>query len=326
MKNSMIVIMLILIMAGCKKDHPDNNNNNNNNNRGHLILKMSYHSGAKKTGGKVAGKARSDTLYNQFGDYITSISPTVFIGKFLDMRLINYTDGQSMGNYGFNVIDNNVPIDSSNRLADFSSNASVNFDLDLDKLHLEGSIASFNLFVFIYLYFYQEFELPLPYEQIAHLPFLEFGSNNTLMGFDSWWIGGNRTGRMIKGSSDPFLAPVFDSTWTGFNGNFPMMPKNFVFGSTDSTYIFHSPVSHQSSIHNPLGQEGYIIRSNAYNPVSFQLPAAEETETVNGSMTFNTQNLIQIYAGADNIPYTSDDIFVYAPRFWERLSITMSAN
>jgi len=42
-------------------------------------------------------------------------------------------------------------------------------------------------------------------------------------------------------------------------------------------------------------------------------------------MTFDINNLIQIYAGADNIPYTSDDIFVYAPRFWERLSVNLSA-
>jgi hypothetical protein len=40
-------------------------------------------------------------------------------------------------------------------------------------------------------------------------------------------------------------------------------------------------------------------------------------------MTYCINNLIQIYAGQDNIPYTSDDIFVYAPNFWERLSVSL---
>jgi hypothetical protein len=40
-------------------------------------------------------------------------------------------------------------------------------------------------------------------------------------------------------------------------------------------------------------------------------------------MSFNTTDLIHIYAGADNIPYTADDIFVYAPYFWERISVIL---
>lgn len=38
-------------------------------------------------------------------------------------------------------------------------------------------------------------------------------------------------------------------------------------------------------------------------------------------MTFDTNNIIQVYAGAGNKPYTPDDISVYAPKYWERLFI-----
>jgi hypothetical protein len=40
-------------------------------------------------------------------------------------------------------------------------------------------------------------------------------------------------------------------------------------------------------------------------------------------MIFDTHNLIQIYAGEDNIPYTSDDVFIYAPNFWERIQVSV---
>lgn len=326
MKKILCFLTLIFIITGCKKDN--NNNNNNNNNGGKLILNMSYHSFGEKTVEKNKFvNTNLDTLYTHLGDYITSISPTVFIGKFLDMRLQNWNKADTMWNYGFNIIDNNTPIDSSNRLADFSSNASVNFNLDSSATP-PGFNGTFNIFVFIQLFFYQEFELPEQYNAITDLPYLDFGSNNILNNFDSWTIGGNRTGLSIKGGSEPFLAPIFDSTWTGFNGYFPPVPKTFVLGSCDSTYLYFSSNSGQNaqSIDNPLGQGGYIIRSNAFNNITLQSPTNGETKTVYGSMNFNTSCLIQVYAGNDNVPYTSDDVFVYAPNFWERLSVKMTIN
>jgi len=41
-------------------------------------------------------------------------------------------------------------------------------------------------------------------------------------------------------------------------------------------------------------------------------------------MNFNITELIQIYAGKDNIPYTFDDVFVYAPKFRERISVILN--
>jgi hypothetical protein len=63
-----------------------------------------------------------------------------------------------------------------------------------------------------------------------------------------------------------------------------------------------------------------IIRSDRYVNTTYHAPDAGETLTMSGTVIFNTTNLIQVYAGADNIPYTSDDVFVYAPKFWERIS------
>jgi hypothetical protein len=327
MKKSLVILMLIFLVTGCKKDNISNenqNNDDNNNKWGSLFLNMKYNSTVERSIKKsVSKKTGSDTLYTHFGDYITSISPSAFIGKFLDMRLFNFAKNDTIWNYGFNIIDNNTPIDSINRLANFINQSTVNFTLN-PKIIPESEDGVFNIFVFIPLYFYQEFELPSQYDTIPHLENLDFGNGNVLNNFDGHYIGGNRTGLLIKGGSDPFMYPIFDPSLSGLNSQ--MIPKNYVFGSCDSTYICYSDIIHKKTIDNPLGQYGYIIRSNSFSTITLPIPTDRETTTVNGSMTFDSHDLIQIYTGVDNVPFTSDDVFIYAPNYWERLSVIMAVN
>ncbi len=71
--------------------------------------------------------------YHQgLGDYITSITPTAFKGKFLDMRIQSWTRGANIWNDNLNIIDNNTAIDSSNRIADFTNNGTVQFVPKID--------------------------------------------------------------------------------------------------------------------------------------------------------------------------------------------------
>jgi hypothetical protein len=37
------------------------------------------------------------------------------------------------------------------------------------------------------------------------------------------------------------------------------------------------------------------------------------------AISFITDDLIQVYAGNDGVAYTGDDVFVYPPRYWERV-------
>ena len=301
-------IIIITLFTGCKKK---DNSQEGSGKGGKILVNITYKSAIQKSG--------SDTKsgqYSQFGNYITSITPTTFIGKFLDMRLISSgVDFDSSP--GFNIIDNNTEMTSPSRLADFSKNATVNFAPNVPRF---SSGLVLNLFVFMPIFYYQEFDLPLQYENVAYLQYLTFGSDIINLANDI--MGGVRNGRHIRGSHQPFMAAIFNPAWSG-GGNFPPIPSNYVFGSTDSTYIFNS--TGQFSIDNPLSQTGYIIRSNAYKALTLQPVPEGETKIVTGTMTFDINNLIQIYAGADNIPYTPDDIFVYAPRFWERLSVNLSA-
>jgi hypothetical protein len=150
------------------------------------------------------------------------------------------------------------------------------------------------------------------------LQYLTYGTDTLSLSNDI--IGGKRIGRLIKGSHQPFMSAIFDSNWTG-NGNFPPIPSNYVFGGTDSTFMVYG--NGQFNNDNPLSQTGYIIRGNSFPGLTIHPVPEGETRTVKGTMTFNLDNLIQVYAGKDNIPYTADDIFVYSPKFWERLSINL---
>lgn len=321
MKKAFFLIVLIVLITSCNK------NNDVKRAGGKIAINMTYRSGSNLKSPGIKGtdvntgfKNQESQYYSGFGDYITSVTPTTFIAKFLDMRLQNMQPGDTIWNYGLALIDGNYPLDSPKRLADFSNNATVNFAPDMSKFPSQQN-TTFNIFVFVQMFFYQEFELPAQYESITNLKYLYYGNNN--LNFDGNYIGGSRNGRIVKGNDEPFMVHIFGSL-NGDTGNLADKPHGYAFGATDSTFIFQS--NGKLTLNDPLGQGGKIVRSNAYQAISLPSVPEGETRTINGTLTFDTNNLIQLYAGADNIPYTYDDIFVYAPKFWERMSVTLNAN
>jgi hypothetical protein len=303
--------LIIVFFASCKKEG------------GNLVCTMKYNLTNEKSV-NVKTYSSSDR-YTQFGDYITSVTPSKFLIKFLDIRLCSTWENQM---HNLAIIDNNkFAWTSTDRIADFSNNGTVNIDID-------GKIANdveMIYMVSIPMFYYQEFELPQQYYSfnidsgVHNLIYLNCGGSNIDYPTANAGIGGVKEGLIVKCSNNALTAPIFDSTWidnNGFQGNFPEIPQTTVFGNTDSTFIFSST---GTSKDDPLGTGGYIIRSNKFNSITLHAIAEGETKTMTGIMTFNSTNLIQIYAGKDNIPYTSDDIFVYAPKFWERLSVSLTS-
>lgn len=302
MKTRLLLIILTVFALkgiGCKKKDSDHGFN------GKVLFNIKYGVNDQVASRGVTG------YYNQFGSYIGSITPSVFIGKFLDMRLQKWTAGANTWDFNMNIIDNNTPIDSSNRIADFSNNATVRVYPRMDGPPNSEAI-SYNMFLFINLFYYQEFELPAQYDTVPELAALKF--ENDQIDLKGYNIGGTRTGRMVKGSSHPFLEPVY--TWNG------KVHQNFVFGETDSAFVFMGK-SQLQTIDNPIGQEGPIMRSPHFDPIVINPVPDGSTSVVDGSMTFDTDGLIQIYAGRDNKPYTKDDVFVYAPKYWDRIKVVL---
>jgi len=169
---------------------------------------------------------------------------------------------------------------------------------------LEGKSIDFIYFFFMPYYLYQEIPLPSEYEGVP---------------LDSWLSQGNAVveNNVLKTRHDPLIRPVFPNQP-------PALEMYFYFGNTDSTFVVnpnHEEVP--TSKDNPMmypSTRALIIRSHRYVNTTYHAPDAGEILTMKGIVSFNTTNIIQVYAGADNIPYTSDDVFVYAPKFWERIS------
>lgn len=308
--NLLACLLGLIAAAACKKNAETRQNEGFD---GRLQFKIRY-----SLDEQVSSRGAAE-FHSGLGSYIGSITPSVFIGKFLDMRIQTWKRDGTAWDVNCNLIDNNTPMDSSNRIADFSNGSQVSIYPKIDGQPGPQGLV-FNMFMFINLFYYQEFELPEPYDTVVNLKMLEFGG--TKLDFTGHFMGGVRNGRSVKGSSSPLLAPLYDNNWSGFQGHFPRIPAYFVFGETDSAYSFMG-TQNVLTIDNPIGQEGPVMRSPHYDPIVIKPVPDDSTYVVNGVMTFDTENLIQIYAGRDNRPYTSDDVFVYAPKYWNRIKAMM---
>ncbi|MCE1198020.1 MAG: hypothetical protein LWW85_03535 [Marinilabiliales bacterium] len=305
----LVSVLCLLLMIGCGKKEGGEGSGKG----GKLAIQMNYHTAAGQKSAQVPDKlARvvSGDRYTQFGSYVTSITPSCIVAKFLDMRIQQWDANGTLWNKSINLIDNNTDLSDPGRVADFSKNGSVAFHPSL--VNYETATATdFNIFVVVILFLYQEFELPAEYNSQILLDNLDYAYQNGVS-FNNAYLIGARSGRSIKVVEAPLLKPL-ETQGTA---------HAYVFGATGSSFLFTS--DGHPSINDPLGEGGFIVRGSNFDTVHMPAIPDESTATVTGTLSFDSTNLIQIYAGADNKPYTSDDIFVYAPEYWRRLSISIA--
>jgi hypothetical protein len=304
MKAQLCVLLIILILSSCKKDS------------GIVLYKIKFTTDEITLGNAKSAETKKSSftdLYSNFGNYITSLTPIKFTAKiwtigYCDTVMTPGTNGAQMIQY-IDQNPDNLPQDDPSRMVDFSNNVTVNFDnpVVFGRLRdgiLEDKNIDFKYFYFMPYYIYQEVQLPAEYEGIALNTWLQQGAaiveNN-----------------ILKTRHSPLMRPIFPNQP-------PTFETYFYFGNTNFTYVVnpnHEEVP--TSADNPMispSTRALLIRSNRYTNAIYSAPGANETLTMNGIVSFNTTNLIQVYAGSDNVPYTSDDVFVYAPKFWERIS------
>lgn len=305
MKRAILFVLMIALMVACKKKEE---------NFGTVNYTLTY--ARSTTDSKAmqsdASKGTSDTLYSQFGDYITSLTPAIFKAKFL---FIDYHNDKPLGTngdvedggYGLSIINGDLPPTAPEHFADFTGNATISVtpalggDLDNETVFSADEI-HFIYLLAIFEYLYQEVELPSQYDSIVltqfALPDVEI------------------TGRTLKVKDNRLVNGIYSQY--GINDIIHLI----AFGNTDSSYV--SSTEGNNTIWGNQG--GNVLRSNKYSELVFHKPAEGATFTINTILSFNYNNLIQVYAGADNIPYTSDDVMVYRPKFWDRLHVTVTTN
>ncbi|QQS52449.1 MAG: hypothetical protein IPM71_06870 [Bacteroidota bacterium] len=295
MKNIFLVLLITILLFSC----------GNESEKGKVIYKMQF------TTDKIILKNQSlnpDSLYSQFGDYITSLTPTQFIAQiwtigYIDTVMAPGTNSAQVLQYIIQSV-NHLPLNDPARMVDFSSNVTLSFNPEIyGRVNNDGQFEDkqidFKYFYFMPRFFCQIVQLPAEYENIKLDMFPPDSLENNI----------------LKISQVEMLKKIFPNANTewGFN---------FFFGNTDSSFVVNPngemiPTSDDNPISSPLNS--LIIRSNKYTNMIYNAPLAGETVVMNGVLSFDTINLIQVYTGADNIPYTSDDVFVYAPNFWERI-------
>ncbi len=308
MKKGIYLLAILFLALSCKK----------NDEPGTINYTISYTNSSSSTKAikddlvAMQAKSSTDSLYTQFGDYITSLSPIVFTAKFMMIRF--HTDeplggSDDLVNHGYQLelINSNLSYESPERFADFINNNSVDVvpglggNLDNDRVFADDEIQFIYLLV-MYEYLYQEVQLPTQYNSI------------NLDQFDV--ANATISDHILKTKNDLLTQDIY--TFEGYNH---IAPQTIIFGNTDSTYASITEGN------NPIwGELGPILRSNKYSTLTFYRPESSETFHLTANLSFDSKNLIQIYAGQDNIPYTPDDVFVYAPIFWNRFSVNVATN
>jgi hypothetical protein len=264
----------------------------------------------------IVKSAKTDAVnrYTQFGTYITSLTPVTFTSKINIMMYLDKWEQSDNSTHMISYVDghDNDPNYEIATYADFSGNQEVSIDPILYSTDIWDGIFKqkeiiFNYFYFVPYYFTQDFKIPAQYGKTSLFN----------LGSDALRYNDSITGEpRCKVNHNPFVSAIYTQS--------NHIPFSFVFGNTDSTYIFNKECADvPPSENHPFGGSYPIIRSNKYSPLKVTMPSDGETIIMYSTVSFDTENLIQVYAGNDNIPYTSDDIFVYAPNYWERLNVKL---
>lgn len=284
MRNLILLTIVLALFSECKKEKYGN-------------TRQKIRATTDEYSGKVlVPQKKQDLKYTQFGDFITSLTPKSFIG---DLTAVRFHDDTLQGNLGESFMTI-AGLSLGNMSADFTNNATfstvpeINGDLILNP---DGQGASFKKdvtfrFLWVSMGLNQIIELPPEYTNVQLNQFYPpFASKN---------------GNILQTQLRPLYEKVEELSQLN-NGLL------VYFGLTDSTYIEEGTI---------LGNAKSIyIRSSQFREWTMSPPLPDETKTYLSTIGFPNENIIHIYAGADNIPYTSDDIIVMEPKFWERLYV-----
>lgn len=309
MKHILLIFICCLLLSACKKNDDDNYI------PGKIVTQVNYKGSIDNSVLKNSYLKETvpNSLYTRFGDYVTSLTPKVFKAKF---HCIRYVDELNVFNQ-IELLNNNLPGMDPLRYADFTNNSTVSMEPTLNgALGNDGAsftnTIEFKYFYFRINYFYQEIQLPEQYNSIETLDQFHFANVYEDNENIQFWC--TRANNLLSARYRLFMIPLYEHAQRA--------PDAFVFGGTDSSYILNL-FTQPHDFPNNLPYDGdYIIRSKNYIAIKY-IPAQSSNKStlINATIKFDYNNLIQIYAGPDNIPYTKDDVFVYEPNYYNRLTV-----
>jgi len=252
--------------------------------------------------------------YDQYGVYIGSITPTRMTAELNSIRYLDRNPELNQEPWTMvEIVGVNWPADDPRRLADFSNGSSVEVVPDM-----WGNVANDGWFEDEHVILRYLGIFPTRIDIEWDLPPQLNGTQVGLWNFE-------RNGLHVKGNLENLLNAIVDQGWNWEQG---VMLKGFVFGETDSSYVVRQDNIQEGDIRDliTMAQPHAVARSGYYTSPILTPPREGETKVITTTISFDTEGLILHYTGYDSMAYTNNDVFIIAPRFWERFSIVIDQN
>ncbi len=277
---------------------------------------------------KFLNKKESNGSFSHFGDFIGTITPTKVSVVFNALKFLD-SDTDDWPGTTIELIDNHLSHDDTLRYADFTNGNSIELKPTMygnttnegwfvnKDVVLKYLIISPRLFVF-------DFNLPEQYNSVQIIndhsgidnypPSEGFGFPP---GFNDFTV---RNGNKLTCISQFFL----QHEYLGASNS----PAEFIFGGTDSCYIVkhdNIPDWEKCGMIQKMNSRCVARSGNYISPILTE-PLPGITKTITTTISFNSNDIIEVYAGRDNVPYTYDDIFAFPPKFWDRFKVEITQN
>lgn len=299
MKQIIGVLLLVLTMSACNKSN---------------LGTMKYKARFCTSDVKSNERKTNESYHTIFGDYICSVTPTQFSMNLQMFVFQDYYSDQDPGCHMISFVQNQGTwIDlSGNTELEFSPQL---FSTDIRDGLFEQKEIDFRFISFVPENFNHQFEIPIQYLNTIN----NLNQNDGMWG--SEYVYDPISNKITVNSTKHF-------SYGAIHGNGNAMPTGYmvIFGETDSSYVYmYEGVNLTESERFPFwdSQNRVIIRSKNFQTQNIIMPDADETFTMYATLSYDINGMIQIYAGNDNIPYTSDDVLVYPPNFWDRINIRL---
>lgn len=305
MKN-IILLLVIILLAGCsKKEGLD------------LKFKTIYTSlpNTNKSAFKSAIQSSKTGNYTEFGDFLGTITPEKVTAKFNTIRFIDRKSTDAGMQTMLEIISVNWPFDDERRFADFTDGNEIEVVPEI-----YGNVSNDGWFVDKNIRL--KYLLILPQEFILEFKVPDQLTNNLTTYKDVYF---EKNGTRVKCGIDFLL--YYDND-KGYENGRGIGINGFVFGETDSSYIVLQNNIPSGDVAELISQAqpNSVVRSHRYNSPVLYPPAEGETKIITTTISFDSKDIIQHYAGLDNIPCTWDDVFVFVPAFWERFNVVIEQN
>lgn len=291
---STLILITVFFLGSCKKDKYGN-------------VKQQIKATTSESSNKVKSQQGAQELrYSQFGDFITSITPSSCIGE---LHVVRFTsDSAGDNNNMVTLVMRQQHLGEEPVQADFSNNGVISVVPVINGVNTivqnpdgEGWFFKENVtlkLLWVNMGLKQVIDLPTQYTNVE---LNQFNSSNS-----------QRDGNTLTVGMLPLNQIVSELAQFGAG-------MHFYFGLSDSTSISYGYIHGNNA---PF----HYIRSSHYSEWTMSPPDPDQTKTYVSTIGFVNDNIIQIYAGADNIPYTSDDVIVFEPKFWEKIYVNVTEN